>query len=123
MQFFDHRFNACAGGHIAALDDDGPVLALHAAMIQAEAGGGVNPMPAGEVLAPLAFGLGLLPIVPFTNVPGVDLDDQSKGFFLEGSLTGANQRQSRMISAVHGGELDDGAISLALSLPGQGSPA
>ena len=48
-------------------------------MIQAEDRAHVHPMPAGELLAFLAQGFRLSPMVALPDIPGVDFDNQGEG--------------------------------------------
>src|SRR6266404_4333851 len=66
----------------AAQNDRSPGVGL-GPLIQTKAGPAINPVPARrlDTLGPslLAFA----PIVPFPNVPGIDFDNQRKGFLFQ----------------------------------------
>ncbi len=80
MQLLDHHFDPLTGCHVTAFSNQGPLLALAAALLQPKTGRGVNPVPAVEFFAALTLGMGLSPVIAFADVPSVDLDDPSEGF-------------------------------------------
>lgn len=83
-------FEATAGGDVATLTDDGALGGGLSAVVQAEDGAHVYPVPAVEFLALGAEGVGLAPVITLADVPGVDLDDQGEGLGW-GALGGAGQ--------------------------------
>jgi hypothetical protein len=78
-QLGGQRLQALAGGHIAALADEGAPPGGLAPVVQAKDGGQINPMPAFDLLALLPQGFGLAPISALANVPGLNLNDQGEG--------------------------------------------
>ena len=98
---------------------------LFAAVAEPETGGGVNPMPALDFQVLAAPLLRLAPVVALAHVPGIDLDDQRKGFgrlvlpggelWLAGATqTGASSSCRRTAMAL---------VALALGFAGQGAAA
>ena len=80
MELVAQGVQALAGEDVAALDDDGPPAGGLAAVIEAEDGAGIDPVPAfGFVPAPPQRG-GLAPGIALANVPGVQLNDHLVGF-------------------------------------------
>lgn len=79
MELGHEGLEAQAGGDIAALGDDGPMAGGLSAMVEAKDGGQVNPMPAAGGLALGPERLGVAPVIPFADVPGIDFDDQREG--------------------------------------------
>ena len=77
--------DATAGGDVTAFGDDraGFVLvpSFLTPVLEAETSGGVDPVPPFQLLLRLAHGLGLAPKVSLPDIPGVDLEDQGKGFW------------------------------------------
>jgi hypothetical protein len=65
---------------VASLGDDRAAFALLNALLQAKARSRIDPMPATEFLTSFLHGLGLPPVIPFSDVPGIDLDHHGEGF-------------------------------------------
>jgi hypothetical protein len=61
-QLGGQRLQALAGGHIAALADEGAPPGGLAPVVQAKDGGQINPMPAFDLLALLPQGVGTIPV-------------------------------------------------------------
>src|SRR5258706_390172 len=75
VELFAQRVDALTGGDETAFGDDGPSASRLAAMIQPEAGAGIDPVPAFGLLTRAAQGGTLAPVVALANVPGVHLND------------------------------------------------
>ena len=75
VELLAQRLQAFAGGHDAALDDEGPASGGLGALVEPEAGAGVNPVPAFGRVAFFPTRRGLAPLIAFADVPSVDLQD------------------------------------------------
>lgn len=96
VELLAQRVDPAAGGGEAALGDDGPAAGGLAAVVQPEAGAGVDPMPAFG-LGPAAAAPGALaPCIALADVPGVDLQDRLVGFQQQLELAGRTGRRGRL---------------------------
>src|SRR5882724_8469526 len=80
VRLFAQGVNPLARRHITTLADYRASTGGMASMIQPKDGAGVNPMPAFRLQAFAAQGGALAPAIPFTNIPGIHLNDHLIGF-------------------------------------------
>ena len=71
---------ALAGEDVTALDNDGPAAGRLAAVIEAEDGAGIDPVPAFRLVPAAAWGGGLAPSIALANIPSVQWNDHLVGF-------------------------------------------
>src|SRR5437667_53858 len=88
VELFGERLQTLAGGDVTALRNKAaPTLGL-TSLIESEDSAGENPVPAFWVLAFETEFASLSPIVPLTNIPSIDLDNQRKRSQLGGHRAG-----------------------------------
>ena len=130
VELLHQGFDPAPGRYVAALGDDGAQFgfgtSLGRAVAEPETGGRVNPMPAVHLLVLASPLFGLAPVVAFANVPGVDLDNQRKGWrglvqSGDGFGGGARRHPPRCLDELLA-DLD-GVVPLALGFTGQGAAA
>ena len=130
VKLLHQRLDPAAGGHVAALGDHGAEFGFEAplgtAVVEPETGGRVNPMPTLDLLLARSHFSSEAPMVAFADVPGVNLDNQRKGFWgrLHNwgrfDLRGWGDEPGRVEQALAHGL---GALSLPLGFAGQSAPA